>query len=95
MMGQDQAWASGRGADNAVGPRREFARKFTEGIGKLAGNTPRDCQKKTIRLTARIPEAAQLSGKISTAELPVSGKCTIPAQDFERLSMAEQPRLGG
>ncbi|RZS00838.1 hypothetical protein BHM03_00030619, partial [Ensete ventricosum] len=33
--------------DNAVGPRREFGRRFAEGIGKLAGSTPRDYRKKT------------------------------------------------
>ncbi|RRT41393.1 hypothetical protein B296_00040287, partial [Ensete ventricosum] len=58
MLGQDEAWASGQGSDNAVGPRREFA----EGIGKLAGNTPGDRWKKTVRFTARMPETARLTG---------------------------------
>ncbi|RWV95053.1 hypothetical protein GW17_00042356 [Ensete ventricosum] len=40
----------------------EFARRFTEGIGMLAGNTPGDCRKKTRRLTARMSEAAGLAG---------------------------------
>ncbi|RWW00933.1 hypothetical protein GW17_00036064 [Ensete ventricosum] len=35
----------GPGLDNAVGPRREFTRRFAEGIGKLAENTPGDCRK--------------------------------------------------
>ncbi|RZR74333.1 hypothetical protein BHM03_00035462 [Ensete ventricosum] len=43
-------------------PRRKFARRFTEGIGKLAGNMSGDRQKKTIGLTARIPEATRLGG---------------------------------
>ncbi|RRT48058.1 hypothetical protein B296_00025143 [Ensete ventricosum] len=29
----------GPGLDDVVGPRRKFARRFTEGIGKLARNT--------------------------------------------------------
>ncbi|RWW75949.1 hypothetical protein BHE74_00015983 [Ensete ventricosum] len=32
----------GLGLDNAVGPCREFAKRFAEGIGKLAGSTPGD-----------------------------------------------------
>ncbi|RZS17516.1 hypothetical protein BHM03_00049664 [Ensete ventricosum] len=40
----------------------KFARRFVEGIGKLAGNTPGDRRKKTERLTARMAEAAGLVG---------------------------------
>ncbi|RWW88503.1 hypothetical protein BHE74_00002617 [Ensete ventricosum] len=47
MMGQDQAWVSGQGSNDAVRPRQEFARRFTERIGKLAGNMPGDHRKKT------------------------------------------------
>ncbi|RRT70512.1 hypothetical protein B296_00000782 [Ensete ventricosum] len=50
------------GLDDAVGPRREFAVRFTEGIEKLARNTSGDRRKKTIRPTVRIPEAAGLAG---------------------------------
>ncbi|RWW67215.1 hypothetical protein BHE74_00025352 [Ensete ventricosum] len=32
------------GMDDVVGPRREFARRFAEGIRKLAGSTPGDHQ---------------------------------------------------
>ncbi|RRT69348.1 hypothetical protein B296_00006492 [Ensete ventricosum] len=35
----------GPGSDNVVGPRREFTRRFAEGIGKLAENTPGDRRK--------------------------------------------------
>ncbi|RWW44286.1 hypothetical protein BHE74_00049963 [Ensete ventricosum] len=35
------------GLDDVVGPRWEFARRFAEGIGKLAGSTPGDHRKKT------------------------------------------------
>ncbi|RRT39275.1 hypothetical protein B296_00018164 [Ensete ventricosum] len=31
----------GLGLDDVMGPRRESARRFAEGIGKLAGSTPR------------------------------------------------------
>ncbi|RWW12273.1 hypothetical protein GW17_00024068 [Ensete ventricosum] len=34
------------GLDDAMGPRREFARRFTEGTGKLAGSTSGDHRKK-------------------------------------------------
>ncbi|RRT36281.1 hypothetical protein B296_00035878 [Ensete ventricosum] len=40
----------------------KFARRFTEGIEKLAGNMSGDCRKKTERLTARMPEVAGLVG---------------------------------
>ncbi|RWV93980.1 hypothetical protein GW17_00043525, partial [Ensete ventricosum] len=58
MLSQDQAWASGQGSNDEVGSRREFV----EGIGKLAENTSGDRWKKTIRLTARMSEAAGLVG---------------------------------
>ncbi|RZS19488.1 hypothetical protein BHM03_00051742 [Ensete ventricosum] len=32
----------GPSSDDAVGSRRKFTRRFTEGIGKLAGNTKGD-----------------------------------------------------
>ncbi|RWV95480.1 hypothetical protein GW17_00041891 [Ensete ventricosum] len=54
----------GPGSDDAVGPRQEFARRFTEGIGKLARNTLGDHRKKTIGLTIKIPKVAGLSRKI-------------------------------
>ncbi|RWW38651.1 hypothetical protein BHE74_00056104 [Ensete ventricosum] len=37
---------SGFGRCSGISPK--FARRFTEGIGKLAGNTPGDRRKKTI-----------------------------------------------
>ncbi|RWV92405.1 hypothetical protein GW17_00045223, partial [Ensete ventricosum] len=40
----------------------KFTRRFVEGIGKLAGNTPRDHRKKTKRLAARMSEVAGLAG---------------------------------
>ncbi|RZR94874.1 hypothetical protein BHM03_00023623 [Ensete ventricosum] len=52
----------GLGSDDAVEPHREFAKRFAEGIGKLIGNTPRDRQKKTIGLAARMSEAVRLGG---------------------------------
>ncbi|RZR88279.1 hypothetical protein BHM03_00015811 [Ensete ventricosum] len=52
----------GPGSDDAMGHRREFARRFVEGIGKLTGNTLGDHRKKTRRLIVRIPEAIRLTG---------------------------------
>ncbi|RZS06439.1 hypothetical protein BHM03_00037087 [Ensete ventricosum] len=60
----------GPGSDDAVGPRREFARRFTEGIRKLTGNTLGYCRKKTRRLTARMSEAVGLVGVLSTVDSP-------------------------
>ncbi|RWW55439.1 hypothetical protein BHE74_00037918 [Ensete ventricosum] len=45
-----------------VGPHREFARRFTEWIEKLTGNTLGDRQKKIKRLITRMSEAAGLAG---------------------------------
>ncbi|RWV91396.1 hypothetical protein GW17_00046318 [Ensete ventricosum] len=59
----------GPGSDDVVRPRREFARRFIEGIKKLAGNTLGDRQKKTIGLAARMPEAAGLSGSGLAAQV--------------------------
>ncbi|RWV87436.1 hypothetical protein GW17_00050567 [Ensete ventricosum] len=50
----------GQGSDDVVEPRWEFARRFAEGIGKLARNMPGGHRKKTIGLTARMPEAVRL-----------------------------------
>ncbi|RZS10817.1 hypothetical protein BHM03_00042127 [Ensete ventricosum] len=47
---------------DVVGPRREFTRRFAEGIRKLARNTLGDHRKKTRRLAARLPEVARLAG---------------------------------
>ncbi|RZR71829.1 hypothetical protein BHM03_00007733 [Ensete ventricosum] len=88
MMGQDQGWASGRGLNNVVGPRREFTRRFAEGIEKLTGNTPGDRRKKTVRLAARMLKAIGLAGVegtnflgIPTTKPPVSGGYTARTLD--------------
>ncbi|RWW61204.1 hypothetical protein BHE74_00031751 [Ensete ventricosum] len=52
----------GPGFGRCSGISLEFARRFAKGIRKLAGNTPGDRQKKTRRLTVRMPEAARLVG---------------------------------
>ncbi|RWW14896.1 hypothetical protein BHE74_00008887 [Ensete ventricosum] len=49
-------------SNDVVRPRREFPRRFVEGIGKLTGNMLRDYRKKTGRLATRILEAAGLAG---------------------------------
>ncbi|RRT64967.1 hypothetical protein B296_00021408 [Ensete ventricosum] len=48
-------------SDDAVGSRHECARRFTEGIVKLAENMPGDRWKKTKKLTARMLEATGLA----------------------------------
>ncbi|RWV94534.1 hypothetical protein GW17_00042918 [Ensete ventricosum] len=57
----------GPGLNDAVEPRKEFARRFVEGIGKLTENTPGDHRKKTIGLIARMPKTVGLGG----SKLPV------------------------
>ncbi|RWW35558.1 hypothetical protein BHE74_00059502 [Ensete ventricosum] len=52
----------GPGSDDVMGPHWEFARKFTEGIEKLTGNTLRDHWKKTERLIVRMREVIRLAG---------------------------------
>ncbi|RWW63388.1 hypothetical protein BHE74_00029437 [Ensete ventricosum] len=52
----------GPGSDDVVEHRRECARRFAEGIGKLTRNALGDRRKKTIGLAARTPEAAGLGG---------------------------------
>ncbi|RRT41669.1 hypothetical protein B296_00022409 [Ensete ventricosum] len=61
-----------------------------KGSGKLAGNKPRNLQKKTLRLTARMSEAAGFAG-IPTVEPSVSDGCTAITQDFGRLLAVEPP----
>ncbi|RWW38266.1 hypothetical protein BHE74_00056568 [Ensete ventricosum] len=64
----------GPSSDDAVGSRREFARRFTEGIGKLARNMKGDYQEKTRGLTARMSEAtglAKVKSKLSLWSLSV------------------------
>ncbi|RZS02855.1 hypothetical protein BHM03_00032965 [Ensete ventricosum] len=51
----------GPSSDDAVGSRREFARRFAEGIGKLAGNMKGDHHEKTKGFAARMPEATRLT----------------------------------
>ncbi|RRT76809.1 hypothetical protein B296_00029641 [Ensete ventricosum] len=42
----------GPSSDDAMGPRREFARRFAEGIRKLARNTFGDRRRKNVKLVA-------------------------------------------
>ncbi|RRT64805.1 hypothetical protein B296_00007373 [Ensete ventricosum] len=45
-----------------VGAHREFARRFAEGFGKLAKNTPGDCWRKIVRLTAVESRGCRIAG---------------------------------
>ncbi|RRT34495.1 hypothetical protein B296_00008702 [Ensete ventricosum] len=44
------------GSDDEVRPCRKFTRRFVEGIGKLAWNTPGDHRKKTRRLCRKLSD---------------------------------------
>ncbi|RRT40072.1 hypothetical protein B296_00043032 [Ensete ventricosum] len=82
---------AGFGRCSGISPT--FARRFTEGIRKLAGNTPGDHRKKTERLTAIMSEAVGLTGvqveirkvegttsaKISVGKPSVSDRCIATA----------------
>ncbi|RRT47834.1 hypothetical protein B296_00008521 [Ensete ventricosum] len=48
--------------ERCSGISSKFARRFVEGIGKLAGNMLGDHRKRTGRLTARMSEAIGLVG---------------------------------
>ncbi|RWW52587.1 hypothetical protein BHE74_00040967 [Ensete ventricosum] len=57
-----------------MGSHQEFARRFTEEIGKLAGNIKGDHREKTGGLVARMPEAtglAEVGSKLSLWSLSV------------------------
>ncbi|RWW09407.1 hypothetical protein GW17_00027106 [Ensete ventricosum] len=71
------------GLDDAVEPRLEFARRFTEGIEKLARNTLGDRQKKIIGLTTKMLKAAGLSGKIPMGKSSVSDGWTARTLEIE------------
>ncbi|RWW07347.1 hypothetical protein BHE74_00006478 [Ensete ventricosum] len=99
----------GLGSDDAVGPRREFARRFTKTIEKLNGNIPRDHQKKTIGLAARMLEVVGLAGgeaeirkvegntfsEIPAGKPPVSDGWTAYTLEIGWLLAAEPPRTNG
>ncbi|RRT46575.1 hypothetical protein B296_00008077 [Ensete ventricosum] len=63
------------GLDDAVRLRREFARRFVEGIGKLVKSTSGDHRKKTKRLTARMSEVTGLTEVRSYFKLVVFKRC--------------------
>ncbi|RWW14611.1 hypothetical protein GW17_00021605 [Ensete ventricosum] len=65
------------GSDDAMGSRWEFARRFTEGIGKLARNTLGDHRKKTIGLAARMLEDTRLDWKGTTFAKISTGKPSV------------------
>ncbi|RRT37161.1 hypothetical protein B296_00043426 [Ensete ventricosum] len=57
-------------SDDAVGSRRKFARRFAEGIGKLAGNTKGDHRKEDRRTCRKIAGGCR-SIRESTGKLPI------------------------
>ncbi|RZS06571.1 hypothetical protein BHM03_00037252 [Ensete ventricosum] len=78
MMGHDQAWVSSQGLDDAVGPRREFARRFTEGSRKHAGRSPEE-DRKTHRKNVRGYRIRQEASDspIERRDNPLSIVCVI------------------
>ncbi|RRT37871.1 hypothetical protein B296_00044828 [Ensete ventricosum] len=45
-----------------MGSRRKFARRFVEGIGKLAGNAKGDCQEEDRRTCRKIVGGCRMVG---------------------------------
>ncbi|RWW25021.1 hypothetical protein GW17_00010664 [Ensete ventricosum] len=82
----------GPGFKQCSGISLKFARRFTEGIGKLAGNTPGDRLKKTGRLVVRM---LKVPGLVGAGKSLVNDGCTTAAQAFRQLTMADPLRLGG
>ncbi|RZS07351.1 hypothetical protein BHM03_00038174 [Ensete ventricosum] len=104
---QSQVQASGQGLNDVVGNLPGVRRELTEGIGSLLGWRKGVCRKKTEtrqKIVGGSRKAYRDFGRIAKvkgitflgflmAEPPVSDGCTIVAQDFEQLSVAELPRL--
>ncbi|RWW46367.1 hypothetical protein BHE74_00047710, partial [Ensete ventricosum] len=63
----------------------EFARRFIEWIGKLAGTMLGNRRNKTIGLVTRIPEAAELGGKVFSIHRALSGIVVTLATRNHRL----------
>ncbi|RWW73846.1 hypothetical protein BHE74_00018247 [Ensete ventricosum] len=55
-------WKIIGGLDDAMGAQWEFARRFAEGIEKLARNTLGDRRRKTVRLTAWNVRGCRIAG---------------------------------
>ncbi|RWV83565.1 hypothetical protein GW17_00054806 [Ensete ventricosum] len=72
----------GLGFGQCSGILPKFARRFAEGIGKVAGNTPGD-RRKTHHKNAG---GCRIS---RTGKPPVSDGCTTATQVFGRLTVAE------
>ncbi|RWW37027.1 hypothetical protein BHE74_00057905 [Ensete ventricosum] len=60
--GPRSSFSIGSGFERCSGISLEFARRFTEGIEKLAENMSGDCRKKTIGLMVKMLEATGLAG---------------------------------
>ncbi|RRT35643.1 hypothetical protein B296_00032622 [Ensete ventricosum] len=82
----------GPGSDDAMGPRQEFARRFTEGIRKLAGNTLGDRRKKTIGLVARMSEATDFT-RVGTTSYSPPSLCARVVRSYWRSFAAEIHRV--
>ncbi|RRT55625.1 hypothetical protein B296_00047846 [Ensete ventricosum] len=72
-----------RDSDDAVGSHRKFARRFVEGIRKLAGNAKGD-RRKEDRRTCR-----KIAGVCGTGKLLVSGGWTARTTESKRRPAAD------
>ncbi|RRT35843.1 hypothetical protein B296_00050995, partial [Ensete ventricosum] len=78
-----------RDSDNVVGSRWKFARRFTEGIGKLAGNAKGDRRKEDRRTYRKIVGGCRsMQELVVDVSVPQEGGLRRPEdlpQDHERL----------
>ncbi|RWV93294.1 hypothetical protein GW17_00044265 [Ensete ventricosum] len=71
----------------------KFAKRFTEGIGKLPGNTPGDSRKKTGRLATRIPKVVGLPGvAVNRTKYSLRGSIRVQCL-YIKISHHPQPHL--
>ncbi|RZS20488.1 hypothetical protein BHM03_00053016 [Ensete ventricosum] len=90
MMGPRSSLSIGLGFGRCSGISPKFARRFSEWIEKLAGNTLGDRRKKIESLILRMSKAAGLAG---ASKPSVNIGCTAVAQAFRRLTTVDLLRL--
>ncbi|RRT31471.1 hypothetical protein B296_00058098, partial [Ensete ventricosum] len=70
----------GPSSDDAMGSRREFAKRFVEGIRMLTRNMKGDHQKKTRELTARMSKATRLAEGLIFTQIRLIVEAGVPQE---------------
>ncbi|RWW09638.1 hypothetical protein GW17_00026862 [Ensete ventricosum] len=79
---------TGPSLEDEVGPRRKFARRFTEGIEKLAGNVKGDRHEENRRTCHKIAGSCRSMQECRWVNRP-DGNWTARTIDYERRPMAD------